>query len=453
MKKIFKFICCGNVDDGKSTLIGRILLDTGNVKKDQLEDAKKASLKNGSEEIELAMLLDGLLSEREQQITIDIAHRYFDYKNIRFHILDCPGHEQYTKNMAIAAAETDSAIVVVDVTKGIKEQTKKHIQICSLFNVKNICICLTKCDLIFNNKKEPSQKRIKELTRQIETLMSSYSFNYTIIPVSAVTGYNVDKVLEQICSYAKNTSKKNNKSIIHILISKLFKGKRYYYGKEINDIEPVVGEKYNLLPSDIPVTIASNPVHGCFQIKENVDISSGDCIANCPVILSNFIKHKTIWFDKPTKNMLLKHGSRIAKVVKYTDETVELDNKIIFNNIEDIKQNGFGIFIDDVTKKTIGCGIFSGNNSTSKQEKIEGEIYFVPAKNHQDSVEKTAKFIKQKNIQPIVLNLWELKEKGIANSNQDEEAVYSMAKLLSQQKFDVIVTGKSQDIKKGRKNV
>ena len=121
MKQIFKFICCGNVDDGKSTLIGRMLLDTGNVKKDQLEDAKKASLKNGSDKIELAMLLDGLLSEREQQITIDIAHRYFDYHGIRFHILDCPGHKQYTKNMAIAAAEVDTAIVVIDVTKGLEQ--------------------------------------------------------------------------------------------------------------------------------------------------------------------------------------------------------------------------------------------------------------------------------------------------------------------------------------------
>ena len=101
MKHLFKFICCGNVDDGKSTLIGRLLLDTNNVKKDQIEDALKASHKNGSAQLEPAMLLDGLLDEREQQITIDVAHRYFDYNDIRFHILDCPGHEQYTKNRLV----------------------------------------------------------------------------------------------------------------------------------------------------------------------------------------------------------------------------------------------------------------------------------------------------------------------------------------------------------------
>ena len=138
MNCLFKFICCGSVDDGKSTLIGRLLIDSGNVKKDQLEDTLKASKRNGSDILELAMLLDGLMAEREQQITIDIAHRYFDYQDIRFHILDCPGHKQYTQNLAIAAAQADTAVVVIDVTKGISDQTRRHIEICSDFRIKRM---------------------------------------------------------------------------------------------------------------------------------------------------------------------------------------------------------------------------------------------------------------------------------------------------------------------------
>ena len=135
MDNLYKFICCGSVDDGKSTLLGRLLLNTGNIKEDQLDDARKISQQKGFENIELGLLLDGLLDEREQQITIDVAHRFFDFDNTRFHILDCPGHEQYTKNMAIAAAEAQAAVLVIDLTKGVSPQTLRHIEICSLFQI------------------------------------------------------------------------------------------------------------------------------------------------------------------------------------------------------------------------------------------------------------------------------------------------------------------------------
>ena len=231
MNQIFKFICCGNVDDGKSTLIGRILLDTDNVTKDQLMDAKKASIQNGSKKTQLSMLLDGLISERQQQITIDIAHRYFDYKDIRFHILDCPGHSQYTKNMATAAAQADSAIVVIDVTKGISEQTKKHIEICSFFKLKNVCICLTKCDLITDVNGIIDSKRIDNISNDINDLMKSYDFNYKIIPISSITRFNIDKVLETICLFAKESKKDSENikdTVIHIQKAKIYDGERYY---------------------------------------------------------------------------------------------------------------------------------------------------------------------------------------------------------------------------------
>lgn len=437
MKQIFKFICCGNVDDGKSTLIGRMLLDTGNVKKDQLEDAKKASIKNGSDKIELAMLLDGLLSEREQQITIDIAHHYFDYHDIRFHILDCPGHKQYTKNMAIAAAEVDSAIVVIDVTKGIQEQTQKHIQICSLFGLKNICICLTKCDLILNKDAEPDKEHISKLEKEISALMLNYSFNYTIIPVSAVTGYNVDNVLAQICEYADKSYAINasiKERVLHIQAAKLRQGKRYYYAREVNTLEPEIGG-YTLWPNNIPVTLTKVVSHGCFQLAEDVDVSSGDCISNCPVIISNQMSHQSIWFEQPTENMLFKHGTRVVHVIHYSDKFLELDSPLIFNNLEDLKSNGFGIFIDVVTKKTLGCCVFKGNKSDHLNFINESKIYVISAKKIETSRVHASTFIKSFNFAPVVLDVEELKEKVIF----DIKSIYTLALLLKQQGHNVII--------------
>ena len=445
MKQIFKFICCGNVDDGKSTLIGRMLLDTGNVKKDQLEDAKKASLKNGSDKIELAMLLDGLLSEREQQITIDIAHRYFDYHGIRFHILDCPGHKQYTKNMAIAAAEVDTAIVVIDVTKGIQEQTEKHIQICSLFGLKNICVCLTKCDLILNKKNKPDTAYIRKLERKIKYLMENYSFNYTVIPVSAVTGYNVDKVLNQICEYAEKSYMANNmipERILHIQAAKLFQGTRYYYAREVNALEPDAKKNYTIWPNNIPITITKNVSHGCFQIAENIDVSEGDCISNCPVIVSNQIHHQTIWFEPPTESMLFKHGTRVTHVVHYSDELLELDSPIIFNNLNDVKQNGFGIFIDVITRKTLGCCVFMGNKLENTTVKNEAKIYIISAEKIQTVRLHAASFIHSFNLMPVVLDVEELKKEMGVNT----QSIYILARVLKQQGHNVIILSSKGEI-------
>lgn len=446
MNQIFKFICCGNVDDGKSTLIGRMLLDTGNVKKDQLEDAKKASQKNGSKEIELAMLLDGLLSEREQQITIDIAHRYFDYHNTRFHILDCPGHKQYTKNMAIAAAEVDAAIVVIDVTKGIQEQTLNHILICSLFGLKRICLCLTKCDLILDKNNEPDQEPIKKLQTELEQIMDNYKFEYKIIPVSAITGYNIDQVLSLISSYAKTSileKEKISERILHIQAAKRHDGQRYYYAREVNGLEPKIGDIHTLWPNNIPITITKTHNHGCFQIAENVDISSGDCLSNCSILISNLIQHKTIWFEQPTERMLFKHGTRTVHVVHYTDTVLELDSPLIYNNLDEVKQNGFGIFIDVVTKKTLGCCVFKGNKTSPSKAKAETNIYVISADEVKTTHQKADSFIKSLNFTPVILDAKLLSDKKVI----DSKSVYALATILKQQGFNVIIIASKNEMK------
>ena len=384
MKQIFKFICCGSVDDGKSTLIGRMLLDTGNVKKDQLEDAQKASLKNGSSHFEPAMLLDGLLDERAQQITIDVAHRYFDYQNVRFHILDCPGHVQYTKNMAIAAAQAQAAIVVIDVTKGIREQTKNHIRICDLFHIPFLCICLTKCDLLPGKGSFAQRPAVKKLMREIKTLLSKYHFKYAVFPVSAITGYQTQPVLQALCLQTQKSAKQTQtqkKRVLHVLAAKLYHGNRYYYTREVGGLEVKPG-KYWVYPQRLPLTITQVISPGCFQIKEDIDIAPGDCITNTKPLVNNLIKHQTIWFETPTENLLLKHGSRVVRVVRYTDDTLELDQPLIFHNIEDLKMNGFGVFIDEVSKKTLGCCVFTGNKQSSSMAIPSGKIYYLEGANN-----------------------------------------------------------------------
>lgn len=364
MKGIFKFICCGAVDDGKSSLIGSLLLLSGNVKKDQLADALKASKKNGANKLEPAMLLDGLLSERDQQITIDVAHRYFDYADIRFHILDCPGHEQYTQNMAAAAAQSHTAVVVIDCQKGLSEQTKRHIDICSLFRIRNLCVCLTKCDLITENGVLNQTKLNTQITA-VQKFLDSYQFDYQILPVSAVTGLNVKMLLQFLVnSVPKVQQNQKTAFVMHIQASKMHTGSRFYYGG--TTLEPRNGLKCRIYPQNLPITITQTPSHGCIQIAEQIDIGRGDCITDIPVFVSNKLYHKTVWFSNPTLQMLLKHGTRTARVVSYKENFLELDREIIVNNIDDFKPNSFGIFIDALSKRTVGCCVFE-NNIEKKQ--------------------------------------------------------------------------------------
>lgn len=450
MKQLFKFICCGSVDDGKSTLIGRLLYDTGNVKKDQWEDARKASLKNGSSRFEYAMLLDGLLDERAQQITIDVAHRYFDYQQIRFHILDCPGHVEYTKNMAIAAAQAQAAVVVIDVTKGIREQTKNHIRICNLFRIPYLCICLTKCDLTPGNKEPKDKPKIKKLIGEIEKIMKSYTFDYTIIPVSSITGYQVDLVLKQLCVFAKQAQKDTcllKDRVLHILTSKFYKKNRYYYGREVHGLDLQIGKTYRVYPQGHAFKVTKVPVHGCFLIDKDLDIAPGDCVTNHTPYVGNVIKHQAIWFASPTESLLLKHGSRVARVVRYTDDTLELDQPIIFHNIDDLKMNGFGIFIDEVSKKTLGCCVFTGNKMETVSQQVIGKTYLLRMVNSSEEQTVVSCLKKELNIS-VCLDVAALQKEMGFPSNTALASVSCLAHALNRQGLSVLILLRKERISK-----
>ena len=149
-KSLLRFITCGSVDDGKSTLLGRLLYDTKLLFDDQLAALEGDSLRHGTQngELDFALLVDGLAAEREQGITIDVAYRFFSTDKRKFIVADCPGHEQYTRNMATGASTADLAVVLVDARKGLMTQTRRHTYICSLLGIRHVLLAVNKMDLV-----------------------------------------------------------------------------------------------------------------------------------------------------------------------------------------------------------------------------------------------------------------------------------------------------------------
>src|SRR3984893_17658597 len=160
---LLRLATSGSVDDGKSTLIGRLLYDSKQVLEDQLEHVAEVSQRRGSSEIDLALLTDGLRAEREQGITIDVAYRYFATPSRRFIIADCPGHQQYTRNMVTGASTADLAVVLVDAKRGVTEQSKRHAFISALLGIPHMVVAINKMDLV-----EHSQERFEELIEEFE---------------------------------------------------------------------------------------------------------------------------------------------------------------------------------------------------------------------------------------------------------------------------------------------
>ena len=186
---LLRFITCGSVDDGKSTLIGRLLFETNSVFDDQMDALKRDSKKFGTtgEDLDFALLVDGLSAEREQGITIDVAYRYFSTGNRAFIIADTPGHEQYTRNMATGASQAELAVILVDARKGILPQTRRHSFITSLVGIKSVIVAINKMDLV-----DYSQERFEEIKRGYEAILPALGFtDVTFIPVSAKAGDNI----------------------------------------------------------------------------------------------------------------------------------------------------------------------------------------------------------------------------------------------------------------------
>lgn len=369
-KEILRFITCGSVDDGKSTLIGRLLHDSKMIFEDQLSALEKDSKKMGTQggELDLALLVDGLQSEREQRITIDVAYRYFSTDKRKFIIADTPGHEQYTRNMATGASTADLAIILIDARYGVQTQTRRHSYIVSLLGIKLIIVAINKMDLV-----EYSQETFETITLQykamIHALPNHEEIAVTYIPISALSGDNVvhtsssmpwysGKALMEVLNTVELSSKYDASLPFRFPVQYVnrpnldFRG----YCGTIASGSVKIGDEITLLPSGkttriksiIPPSIrASNnvaiksideayaPMAVTLSTEDEIDISRGDMIVHTKHLprISNSLKVMMVWMDETP--MALHHTYTIKSSTATVNGTFEhINYKVDINTYE-----------------------------------------------------------------------------------------------------------------------
>ncbi|UGB46068.1 sulfate adenylyltransferase subunit CysN [Frateuria edaphi] len=407
-KSLLRFITCGSVDDGKSTLLGRLLYDTKLLFDDQLAALEGDSLRHGTQngELDFALLVDGLSAEREQGITIDVAYRFFSTDKRKFIVADCPGHEQYTRNMATGASTADLAVVLVDARKGLMTQTRRHTYICSLLGIRNVLLAVNKMDLV--DYAQSTFKRIESDYRLVAAQMGIE--NVTAIPLSALQGENVS-TRSQVMGWYNGPSLLEHLETVQVerVASKLgfrmpvqwvcrpnqnFRG---YAGQVVaGSIAP--GDEVVALPSgvrsrvarlvtadgDLPRAVAGDAV--AIQLEDERDISRGDVIAatsSPPQVADQFAAH-LLWMDSaallPGRPYWMKIGARMVtaqvteikhRVDVNTQEkrpakrlelnevgycNLGLDHAIAFESYEDCRELGAFILIDRQTNATVAAG-------------------------------------------------------------------------------------------------
>jgi len=409
---LLRFTTAGSVDDGKSTLIGRLLYDSKSIFEDQLEAIEKASEQKGEKQVNLALLTDGLRAEREQGITIDVAYRYFATPKRKFIIADTPGHIQYTRNMVTGASTANLAIILVDARHGIVEQTKRHSFIASLLGIHHIIYCINKMDLVDYNEKvfQTLKTDLKAFSSKLKTKDISY------IPISALKGDNVVNRNTNMPWYEGSTLLHSLENI-HIASDRNHIDCRFpvqYVIRPQNDayhdyrgyagrIEGGVFKKNDeimVLPSGFTSTIKSidtfngevkeafAPMSVTLNLEDDIDVSRGDMIVrknNSPKQEQN-IDIMLCWLSEtPLKlkgKYALKHTSKdvrcmvqniLYKVDINTLHRNEEDKNITANDIarislrttqplfidsyENNRATGSVILIDESTNNTVGAGM------------------------------------------------------------------------------------------------
>lgn len=409
---LLRFTTAGSVDDGKSTLIGRLLYDSKSIFDDQMEAIEESSRKKGDEYTNLALLTDGLSAEREQGITIDVAYRYFSTPNRKFIIADTPGHIQYTRNMVTGASTANLAVILVDARNGVVEQTCRHSFIASLLQIKHIVLCVNKMDLV-----DYSEEVFKEIKQQFKTFSSKLDVpDIHYIPISALYGDNVVEKSDKMDWYQGGTLLYTLENVqvdsdynhvdcrfpVQWVIrpqSTEHPDYRGYAGRVGGGVfKP--GDTVMALPSGFTSTIDSidtfdGPVEEAFQpmsvsmtLKDDLDISRGDMIIkpdNQPEVGQD-IDLMVCWLNKkplqPGGKYAIKHTTKdarcIIREVKYkvdinTLHRVEGDKEIGLNDIgrihirtteplfyDSYKRNrttGSVIIIDEFTNETVGAGM------------------------------------------------------------------------------------------------
>ena len=406
MSGLLKFITCGSVDDGKSTLIGHILYDSKLLYADQekaLELDSKVGSRGGA--IDYSLLLDGLMAEREQGITIDVAYRYFTTDKRSFIVADTPGHEEYTRNMAVGASFADLAVILVDAKQGVLVQTRRHARICALMGIKYFVFAVNKMDLV-----DYSEDRFKEITAQIEELSNELSLaSVQIIPVSATEGDNVTKRSDKmswydgpvLLSYLEDidVSEKKQEDGFYMPVQRVCRPDQTFRGfqGQIERGSSAVGDEIITLPSNEHAKVksilvgdknadsadAGRPV--TIQLDKEVDVSRGCVLTTVELPVSKKFTATILWMDDQEltvgKDYLVKIGTEtipgILKNIQYkidvnTGEYIPvgrlrkneiavcdlvLQEEIVLDAFLNHKTLGELILIDRITNMTSACGV------------------------------------------------------------------------------------------------
>ena len=410
--QLLRFTTAGSVDDGKSTLIGRLLYDSKSIFQDQLEAVERSSQTKGFDYVDLSLLTDGLKSEREQGITIDVAYRYFSTPKRKFIIADTPGHIQYTRNMVTGASTANLAIILVDVRNGVVEQTKRHSFIASLLQIPHIVYCINKMDLV--DYQEDAYKNVK---KELENFSSKLDVNdIQFVPISALKGDNIVERSTNMNWY-DGSSLMYLLENIHIgsdqnLIDRRFpiqyvirpQNKEHHdyrgYAGRIAGGVFKKGDKVTVLPSgfnsviksidtfDGNVSEAFAPMSVCMTLTDDLDISRGNMIVaqNNSAEATQDVDLMICWMNKKELQLngkySLKHTSNdvrcIVKSIQYkininTLHKNEEDKSIGLNDIGRIKIRttapifidkhrrnritGSLILIDEASNETVGAGM------------------------------------------------------------------------------------------------
>jgi sulfate adenylyltransferase subunit 1 len=412
---LLKFFTAGSVDDGKSTLIGRLLYDSGSILADQLEALQQSNRKNDDGTIDLAILTDGLKAEREQGITIDVAYKYFQTDRRKFIIADTPGHIQYTRNMVTGASNSDLAIILVDARNGVVEQTIRHSFLVSLLELKHLVVCINKMDMVAYS--EDVFNSIREAYSAIAVKLNLKEVTY--IPVSALKGDNIVNKSDKISWYGGKclldhleTIEVNEAVLSHqarMPVQWVIRPQtdelhdyRGYAGRVLSGSFHI-NDKITVLPSGIRSEIskietnfieqdeAQSGMSVTLHLKDNIDIGRGDILVNSShePLVSQEIEADLCWMDiRPLDSSimyLIQHNSKVTKckireilhkvnintLEKIQTDTFQLNDigrivlktaeELAFDFYQDNKLNGGAILIDPRTNLTVGALMFRAN--------------------------------------------------------------------------------------------
>lgn len=407
---LLRFITAGSVDDGKSTLIGRLLYDSKNILIDQLAALERSTRNRTDGSVDLALLTDGLRAEREQGITIDVAYRYFTTAKRKFIIADAPGHVQYTRNMITGASNANLAIILIDARHSVVEQTRRHSIIASLLKIPHVIVAINKMDLVNYSQNIFSNIIIEyaEVAKQLGLR------DVTYIPISALNGDNVVErssaiewydgkpllqYLEEIelCDDVNLTDARFQVQFVIRPQADEFHDYRGYAGKVISGIYRK-GDKVKILPQDIETTISFIEIAGkeveeafphqaiVIRLADDIDISRGDSIvkANNLPRVSNELDVLLCWLDnKPLisgNKYLLQQNSKLVKVmvkqVKYKLDvntlqqqtvndgvklneivaaTIKTVSPLVFDSYSKLRLNGSAILVDETSNNTVAA--------------------------------------------------------------------------------------------------